>query len=183
MAPWEEHARYCPLCGAPLRSREIEGRERLACPSCPYVLYRNPGCGAAAVVLRGAEVLLIKRAVEPFAGYWGVPAGYQEYGELLEDCARRETREETGLEIEITGLLELSYNRDDPRKECNIAFFSAEARGGELRPRSDAAEVRWFAIDALPSKIAFESNRRILDTLRRTFARGTSTEEDGQEPR
>ena len=179
----EEHARYCPLCGSELAARQIEGRRRSACPSCPYVLYRNPGCGAAAVVLRGREVLLIRRGVEPFAGHWGVPAGYQEYGELLEDCATRETLEETGVEIEITGLLELSYNRDDPRKECNIAFFEARARGGELRPRSDAVEVRWFALDALPDKIAFESNRRILDTLRRKFALGTSTEETGQEPR
>src|SRR6185295_5408006 len=80
----DEHdarAAFCLWCGAPLVRRQLYGSVRAACSRCPFVLFRTPAASASAVVVRGREVLLVRRAIEPFRGQWGFPGGFQEYGE------------------------------------------------------------------------------------------------------
>ena len=169
---WHEEARFCPLCGQGLGLREIEGVSRKACPDCRYVLYPNPGTGVGALVLRGREILMVQRRIAPYKGCWGIPAGYQEYHETPEECAIRETLEETGMNIRLLHLLEVSYTRDDPRKRANLLIYRAVAEAGQLQPGPDVLDVSWFGIDSLPSKIAFENNVRILEDLRLRFPEG-----------
>ena len=80
-------------------------RQRDLCTHCGYVAYENPKLVAGAVVYRGEQVLLCKRAIEPRRGYWTLPAGYMENGEDVETAARREAHEEALAEIEIEGVL------------------------------------------------------------------------------
>ena len=63
--------------------------------------------GVGAVVFRGEDVLVIKRGKPPFLGKWSIPGGGLHYGERIEDAVRREVREETGLEIDIIGLIDV----------------------------------------------------------------------------
>jgi len=172
MGSWVDKASHCPLCGEDLVMRLIEKRERAACARCAFVLYSQPGVASAAIVLRGREILFVRRSIEPYRDCWGFPAGYQEYEETPETTATRETREETGLEIEILGLYGLMYTTDDPRKRANLAVYFARGIGGEAKPGSDAAELGWFSLDALPEKIAFENNVKILEDLLVKFPTG-----------
>lgn len=145
----------------------VEGRERQSCPACPFVLYANPASASAAVVVREkVEVLLVRRAIEPFKGSWALPAGYQEMDEDPAAAAVREVREETGLSVSVERLMELIYVPDDPRKPANVAVFECRPTGGVLRAGSDALEVGWFHLERLPEFMGFDNNRGILERLR-----------------
>ncbi|MEZ5989583.1 MAG: NUDIX domain-containing protein [Planctomycetota bacterium] len=180
---WHEDARFCPLCGSSLGTRAIEGVPRKACPDCRYVLYPNPGTGVAALVVAGRRILFVRRAIEPYRGSWGFPAGFQEYAETPQECIVRETREETGLGIRLLGLHALLYTRDDPRKRANLLVFRAVAEPGEPVVGDDVLEVGWFALDRPPDEIAFENNRLILEDLRLRFPEGPLDGEPGGEAR
>ena len=165
---WHASVSYCPLCGTGLVIAWIEGRERPHCSQCEFVLYRNPACAAAGVVLDGdRRVLLIRRRVPPYLGHWALPAGYQEIDEDPRDTARREILEETGLEVEVVRLFDVVYMSDDPRKPANVIVYLCRAVRGELCAGSDASEVAWFALDDLPEHIGFQNAPRILERLRR----------------
>jgi len=164
--------RYCSYCGGALLERTIEGRARRVCVRCNRVLYRHPALGAVAAVIRDAKILLIKRSIEPFRGHWTLPAGYLEIDEEPWEAARRETREETGLEIEQVELLGVLTNRDDHRRNGIVVAYLARPVGGELAAGDDAEDARFFEMDALPTDLGFLNNRLLLETLARRLASG-----------
>ena len=164
--------RFCLWCGAPLVLRTLDGHPRHACSACRFVHYLNPASAAAAVVVRGREILLTRRGIEPYKDCWGFPAGYQEYTEEPQETAVRETAEETGVQIEIVRLLDVLYTRDDPRKRANLHAFLARPVGGELCAGDDAVAVAWFSLDRLPEPIGFHNNRVLLDRLLREYPSG-----------
>jgi len=154
--------RFCPLCGTRLVPRDEHGIMRPTCPACGFVYYRNP-VPAAGVILTGrGGVLLVKRRFEPRAGAWCLPAGFMEYGETPEHCARRELREETGLVGRLKGLFGVYAGFDDPRVRAVLVLYVAERRGGRLKPGDDAIDARFFPLDRLPRPLAFEAHKRAL---------------------
>jgi ADP-ribose pyrophosphatase YjhB (NUDIX family) len=174
---WETQARFCPLCAAELETAAIDGHPRPRCRSCGFILYANPASASCAVVVKGRQVCLVKRKIEPYRGHWTLPAGYQEYFETAEEAAVREVREECGLEVEILSLLHVLYTTDDARKRANLTVYLARATGGSLQPGDDAEAAQFFPVDALPDLIGFVNNRRVLDELRRRGAGHASLEE------
>jgi ADP-ribose pyrophosphatase YjhB (NUDIX family) len=147
-------------------SAEVGGRIRPRCGSCEFVLYQNPAAAAAGVVLNACgEILLVRRALEPYRGHWALPAGYQELDEDPCETVRREVLEESGIEVEVIGLLDLLFVPEDPRKPANVAVYLCRACGGELFPGDDASEAGWFPLGALPEPIGFENLPRILERL------------------
>jgi len=129
------------------------------------VLYQNPAAAALGVVLNErAEVLMVRRAIQPYRDHWALPAGYQEIDEEPAETVVREVREETGVEIEICGLLDLLFVQD-PRKPANVAVFLARPVGGALAAGAEETHVDWFALDALPDPIGFDNYPRILKRL------------------
>jgi 8-oxo-dGTP diphosphatase len=172
---WQRRAKHCPLCAADLMRSRIEGRERLTCSTCTFVLFENPACAAAAVVLDARRrVLLIRRAIEPFRGQWALPAGYQEIDEPAEVAVVREVREEAGLDVAVLSLFDLLFVPEDVRKPANLAVYLCEPAPGSdverLCAGADALEAAWFELDALPADLGFENGPRILERLRRRDA-------------
>lgn len=108
-------------------------------------------------------MLLVRRAREPFPGWWDVPGGYLEYGEHPEAAARRELREETGFEIRIVRLLGVYPSQYGPSGQRTLdLIYLAEVAGGEERPGDDAAAIGWFGPDELPEEVAFDSGPAAL---------------------
>ena len=129
------------------------------------MLYQNPAAAALGVVVNErAEVLMVRRAIQPYRDHWALPAGYQEIDEEPAETVVREVREETGVEIEVCGLLDLLFVHD-PRKPANVAVFLARPVGGVLAAGAEETQVDWFALDALPDPIGFDNYPRILKRL------------------
>jgi len=108
----------------------------------------QPVAGVGGVVIRGREVLLVKRAHPPRAGEWSLPGGRLELGESLVDGVRREVREETGIDVSVGPLVEVfdRVHRDaDGRVRYHfvIADYLCRPIGGVLAAGDDAADARW----------------------------------------
>jgi NADH pyrophosphatase NudC (nudix superfamily) len=91
--------RFCPRCGGALDWCNVAGddHQRQICVACGHIHYHNPAPTAGALVVRNGELLLVRRAIEPYFGYWDIPGGFIESGEGPAETAVREVREETGL--------------------------------------------------------------------------------------
>ena len=146
----------------------VEGRERVRCTGCRFVLYENPACAAAGMVVGDdGRVLLVRRAIEPFRGHWALPAGYQEIDEEPAQAAVREVAEESGIEVEVVRLLDLLFVPAHPIKPSNLAVYLCRAVGGSLRGGEDTLEAAWFDPSALPADMGFDNGPRIQGWLGR----------------
>jgi ADP-ribose pyrophosphatase YjhB (NUDIX family) len=155
--PALEEARFCPRCAA---QAQVTFPRSLRCESCGYGAYYNPKPVACAIPRDAAgRVWLLRRAFDPGAGRWTFPGGFVDLGESVPDAARRETREEMRIEIEL-GPLAGVYSRADDR----IVLVVYEARAlGTPATTEEATEVRAFAPAEIPwDDLAFWSTEAAL---------------------
>lgn len=110
-------------------------------------------------------MLLVQRSIAPFLGHWTLPGGYLDDNETPWDAARRETLEESGLEIREIDLLGVLFNRDDPRRDGVVVCYMAEPLGGNLQCDSETQRLGFFSLDHLPENLGFFNNRRFLNLL------------------
>lgn len=124
---------------------------------------RSPSLAVDVVIKTRGGVVLVKRAREPYKGKWAIPGGFVLYGERVEAAAAREAREETGLKIRLQKLVGVYSDPErDPRGHVISACFLARPAGGELRPASDATEVKIFR--HIPwRELAFDHARILKD--------------------
>lgn len=135
--------------------------KRPTCPLCGWVHYEDPKVAAGVLVLRGREVLLVRRVMEPYIRHWSIPAGFVNAFEDPQAAAVRECLEETGLNVRIEDLFDVLYGREHPRGADILLVYRAELVDGELSAADDADEVGWFSLDALPP-LAFETTRKVF---------------------
>ena len=152
-----------PGVGPALELRSMEGKERPVCTACGRVVYYDPKVSTVCVVARGGEVLFIRRGNEPGYGLWSLPGGYVDRGEVVEEAAAREVLEETGLEVEVGGLLGLFSEAGRP---VILVAYEAREMGGTLAAGSEALELGFFPPDALPA-IAFPRDTHLLELWQR----------------
>lgn len=135
------------------------------CDRCQWRWYDNPKPAAAVLLERPSDddgepqILLLRRAVEPGLGAWDLPAGYLDPGESFEMAARRETLEESGIEIELLGLLGVYHS---PPANAVTAVFRARPtrRDASVELDSESSEHAWVARSEVPSwlpRLAFAS--------------------------
>ncbi|MBF0456237.1 MAG: NUDIX hydrolase [Magnetococcales bacterium] len=111
----------------------------------------------------GRPVVLIERENPPHG--WAIPGGFVDRGERVEAGARREAREETGLEVTLVALLGLYSNPErDPRFHTATAVYVAQARGAPVAA-DDAKNCRIVPMDALPDELAFDHALILSDYL------------------
>lgn len=104
------------------------------------------------------HVLLIQRRHPPYQGHWALPGGFLDIDEDLEDCARRELAEETGVrDVALEQVHTFGRPGRDPRERVISVAYVTLLDADAVRPQaaSDAAAVAWFAYDALP-QLAFD---------------------------
>ncbi len=144
--------KYCPRCASAL-SRDDN---RVDCAACGYFAYGPSFPGTEAVIVDPAgRVLLGRRAFEPHAGRWDLPGGFLNEAEDVLDALHREILEETGLTVEVDGLLG-TWNEpyQDGRTVLCLTWFARA--DGEATAADDVTELRWFAEDEVPwGELAF----------------------------
>ena len=150
--------RFCPSCAAALETTEVFGYDRPVCPDCGRVIFYDPKVAVICIVPRDGKVLMIRRGTELGYGLWGLPGGYVDRGEVVESAAAREVLEETGLEIDIEGLLGLFSESGNP---VIVAAYAGRETGGTLEAGPEALEVGFFDVDDLP-ELAFPRDREVL---------------------
>jgi len=142
---WDRTHRYCGRCGTPTHDKP--GERAKECPACGHTAYPRVSPAMMALVTRGRELLLARSPRFP-PGMYSALAGFVEPGETIEDCVRREVREEVGIEIE-----DIRYfaSQSWAFPHSLMIAFNAEYAGGELKPDEiEIAEARWFAWDKVP---------------------------------
>jgi len=154
-------ARHCPNCGALLVEQERYGALRPVCLVCGHVVFFDPKVAAVAFVVNDGALLMIKRANDPGKGRWALPAGFVDAGEDPQQAARRETQEETGLDVAIVRLLDVLYRPDEDGLADIVIAYAARVLGGTLQAADDAEDAAWFSADALPDVALVTTNRLI----------------------
>lgn len=163
-----EKFNFCPKCAGKFILEKRHGRDRYVCSRCGYIFYQNPRPTVGVFIVENNKILLAKRAINPYKGWWDTIGGFMEEEETPKECAIRETKEETGLDIEILDILGVgkdTYQDQDLVHTVPISY-TAKMVGGTMKPDDDVAELKWFDLNNLPENVAFESNKKALHLLK-----------------
>ena len=139
-----EIPKFCSRCSAKLIEKipPLDNRPRRVCPKCGQVHYVQPKIAAGSIPEKDGKIVLIKRGVEPRTGYWSFPCGFMEIDENVEGTAKRETEEETGLNVELSGHLgTYSYAESHDGGSIVIVVYRSRVLGGELKPDDVSEET------------------------------------------
>ncbi|MEM8899120.1 MAG: NUDIX hydrolase [Bacteroidota bacterium] len=150
---------FCSNCGSDQLRFEIpagDSRHRYVCHNCHTIHYQNPKMVVGCLPIWEDKILICKRAIQPRAGFWNLPAGYLENGETLEQGATRETWEEAQARVELIRL-HCVYNI--PRINQVYFFFLAKLVKPEFGIGEESLAVELFEADRIPyEEMAFPSS-------------------------
>lgn len=134
----------------------------------------RPSVAVDGIIVDMGKILMIKRKNDPFKGKWALPGGFVEKGESLQDAVVREIKEETGLDVFVTGMAGVFSDPDrDPRGVISVVYLLDMVVGSKLKAGDDAAEAKFFDVNDL-TDVAFD-HREII-TRSTTVKRGWSDE-------
>jgi 8-oxo-dGTP diphosphatase len=131
----------------------------------------RPFVGVGGVVIHRNRALLIRRGSEPLKGEWSIPGGLIEVGESLTDAVQRELKEETGLDIEPLGIIEIFDRIFRRGRRVQYHFVIVDyvccLKGGRLRPASDVLDARWVRREDLGK---YHLTRKATSVALKSFA-------------
>ncbi|MFW5785681.1 MAG: NUDIX domain-containing protein [bacterium] len=151
--------RYCPYCGAETEEPLLH---RLRCDTCGRRIFRNPDPGTVILVEREDKLLLGRRAAGYGAGTWGLPGGFVEYDEDFLAGARREVREESGLDVTIDAIVNVTSNLLRPQLHTIAIVVLAHPVGGAEMPGDDLDLLEWFDRHRELPPLAFDADAHII---------------------
>lgn len=126
-------------------------------------LHRNPAPTVDIIIEIKGGIVLVQRKNPPHG--WAIPGGFVDYGERVEDAAAREAMEETGLEVELTGILGVySDPGRDPRQHTVSTVFVGRADGQPMAG-DDAAAAEVFPTHRLPEDLVFDHRKILSDYI------------------
>jgi ADP-ribose pyrophosphatase YjhB (NUDIX family) len=154
--------KFCPQCGAPVETQLREGEPRDICSACGTVVYQNPPPLAASVVLNERrEVLLVRCKHGPDEEAWCLPMGFAAAGESLAEAARREVREQAGIETELIRLLDTDSTASEDYGNLLIVTYEMRKVGGTEAPGEKADAAAYYPLSRHPP-LGFSSNEKAL---------------------
>lgn len=135
----------------------------LVCPTCGSELerYRNPFPTVDIIIEYNNGIILIERRNPPFG--WALPGGFVDYGETLEEAARREAKEETSLEVHDLKLLGCYSDPDRDSRKHTISTVYVGKGHGTPQAADDAVNLSCYLLDALPEQLCFDHARILSD--------------------
>lgn len=151
-------AKYCSACGSRLVGKwfEFERRFRNACDRCNSVHYENPRVLVWCYVYWSDKVVFCRRANAPAIGRWTLPGGFVEKCETLEAAVIREVREETGIDLNLPGVLLFRVTSLPHMNEVYVEFRSRLLAAPALMPGPETLEVEGFTQENVPrDELAF----------------------------
>jgi len=158
---WDRSHQYCGRCGG--RTEPLSGERAKVCPRCRIHYFPRVTPAVIVAVVRGRRILLAHARRFPAALY-SVLAGFVEPGETFEECAHREVREETGIEI---GNLRYFGSQPWPFPNSLMVAFTAEYAGGDfVLEDKEIADAGWFgpeAVSGLRIPVRGTIARRLID--------------------
>ncbi len=136
----------------------------------------RPWIGVGVVAFRGADVLLVRRGRPPRQGEWSIPGGAQQLGETLEQAARRELREETGIEVgplALAAAVDLITPDETGRTRFHYTILDLTGQwvAGTPVAGDDVTEARWFAPGELAALGLWDEALRVIEQARRAAPR------------
>ncbi len=143
---WDETHRFCGACGEATFKKAEEHAK--VCPKCGHMAYPRLSPAVIVAVTKG-DKLLLARNKNFVSGLYSVLAGFVEAGETLEECVKREIREEAGIEVK-----NIKYFGSQPWPFPNslMLAFTAEHESGEIQIGEDEIEdARWFGAEEVPN--------------------------------
>ncbi len=149
-----------------------------ACQSCGRIQRRSPSVAVCVLIERDGKVLLGKRSSHPFPGKWALPGGYLEYDEDYLTAARRETKEETGLDVEVTAIVNVVTNYLTPDLHMLAVFCAARPVGGLEAPDDDLSELKWVDLAGPFPPMAFEADEHAIKRFRESGHAGIAADPD-----
>lgn len=137
--------------------------------------YRNPTPTVDVILQRESRVLMVRRKKDPFKGQLALPGGFVNEGETVESAARRETKEETSLEVEPIEILGVySDPKRDPRKHIATVVFVGIMVGGSETAGDDAESIEWVDLASIDrQQIAFDHATILRDYKKWKVSGGT----------
>ncbi len=169
--------RYCWRCGTALKATPPT-----TCAACGQPHYLNPAPCGEAVVVRDGEVLLLRRATDPYEGHWDVPGGFCDAAEHPMHAAERELAEELGLAARATAYIGAWMDvygppaPDGVQLHCITSAYLMELADPGAEPRPDPSEATgfaWFELAALPDALAFPDHARPMLAAAAALIAGT----------
>jgi len=138
-------------------------------------MYKNPIPTVDIIIEKDGKIVLIRRKNEPFKGKLAIPGGFVNEGELIEDRAIIEAKEETSLDVELKEILGVYSIPDrDPRGYLMSTVFIAKPKTGTVKGGDDAASAAWFKIDdKILDELSFDHKKIITDYLKWKKKKGT----------
>lgn len=116
-----------------------------------------------------SNVLLIKRKNEPFKDCWALPGGFMEIDETLVECAKRELKEETGIDVDASKLhfkkILDKVDRDSRGRVISVVYMTHVSKQIKVKVGDDAKEYAWFDVNNLPDNIAFDHKELFNNVL------------------
>jgi NAD+ diphosphatase len=155
---FDDTVRFCSVCGSPMQWNTNISK---VCTACQREVWPSIATAIIVLITRGDEILLV-RARNFRRSYYGLVAGFLETGETLEECVRREVKEETNLEVK-----NICYfgNQPWPYPSGQMIGFTAEYAGGELCVQDEeltaAAFFRYDCLPEIPHKLSMA--RMLID--------------------
>jgi ADP-ribose pyrophosphatase YjhB (NUDIX family) len=152
---------FCTRCGSPVAHEQRSGRVRPVCPDCGWIFFADPKVAVAAVIESDGEILLVRRAVNPFKGKWTLPAGFVDAGEAPAAALERECLEETGLKVRVSELLDVVFGQEHPGGAHILIVYKAIVLSGKIRAGDDVDEAAFFDREN-PPPIAFKTTHEVF---------------------